>query len=360
MTDYIVAGIDMKELYPKPFPDNIPTIELQTVSLAKLLSKDDEEADRIFKILKDPGFFQLDLTDHPQGVELLRDVVECHGLAKKLFTTLPLEQKLQYKTRKTIGIFDRGYFNKDPYPNGAPRWHELFNFPLAEMFGIDTGEEFNLPTWLQEHEVLLKRTMTNGTGIAMVILQGIEKGLHLPEGTITAAHQLKDPSGDFLRLLRYPSYDPAKIDTHLTFPPHKDAISLDILFNFLGGLQIAGPDATWLGHEAVTEDSWRWVKPVPGHAIINIGDALELLTNKALTSGLHRVVRTPGEQSAADRYSIVLGLRPRNDIPMVPFQSPLIPKMTEEQEDAPVLTSSEWGDMKIKKLVQYATTKVSV
>lgn len=233
-------------------------------------------------------------------------------------------------------------------------------FPMAEMFGhVTAGEDFNLPSWLKEHEELLKRTMTHGTGIAMVIFEGIEQGLRLPRGTITSAHRLEDPSGDFLRLLRYPSYDPANIDTHLTFPPHKDAISLDILFNFLGGLQIAGPDATWLGHEAVTEDSWRWVKPVPGHAIINIGDALELLTNKALTSGLHRVVRTPGEQAAADRYSIVIGLRPRNDFPMYPFESDVIPKVTQEQKDTPVLTSSEWGDMKIKKLVQYNATKVA-
>ena len=108
MASHIVAGIDMTDLYPKPFPNDIPTIELQTVSLSKLLSRDDEEAQRIFRILKDPGFFQLDLTDDPQGVEMLRDVVECHQLAKKLFTTLPLEQKLEYKTRKQIGIFDRG------------------------------------------------------------------------------------------------------------------------------------------------------------------------------------------------------------------------------------------------------------
>jgi isopenicillin N synthase-like dioxygenase len=53
-------------------------------------------------------------------------------------------------------------------------------------------------------------------------------------------------------------------------------------------------DATWPSHESVTEDSWRWVEPIPGTAINNCGDALELLTNGILKSGLHRVVRALG------------------------------------------------------------------
>jgi isopenicillin N synthase-like dioxygenase len=144
----------------------------------------------------------------------------------------------------------------------------------------------------------------------------LEKGLELPQGALTSLHRLEDDSSDFLRLLRYPGFDAKKHKDQLTFPAHKDAISLAILFTWLGGLQIPAPDAVWLGHEEVTEESWRWVEPIPGTAIVNCGDALELLSNSTLKSGLHRVVRAPGEQTTFAKYSVLLGTRPRNDLPV--------------------------------------------
>jgi isopenicillin N synthase-like dioxygenase len=61
---------------------------------------------------------------------------------------------------------------------------------------------------------------------------------------------------------------------------------------------------------------------VPGTAIVNVGSQLEILTNKALTSGLHRVVRAPGEQQKFDRYSVLVGTHAANRFPMKPLQSP--------------------------------------
>jgi isopenicillin N synthase-like dioxygenase len=138
----------------------------------------------------------------------------------------------------------------------------------------------------------------------------------------------------------------------LTFPAHKDAISLAILFTWVGGLQIPAPDATWLEHEVVTEESWRWVEPIPGTAIVNCGDALELLTNGTLKSGLHRVVRAPGAQAPYDKFSVLIGTRPRNDLTMVPLQSPLIPPVVavSNAEETTPLTCAEWGAKKIKGL----------
>ena len=108
--DCVVAGIDMTDLYPVPFPDGMFTVDLQTVSIAKLLSQDPTEAQRIFSFCRDPGFFLLDLTDHPEGVALLRDAVDCARLGRKLFKTLSIDQKREYKTRQGggAGIFDMG------------------------------------------------------------------------------------------------------------------------------------------------------------------------------------------------------------------------------------------------------------
>ncbi len=84
METYTVAGIDMSDLYPAPFPEDVPTVKLETISLAKLIANDEDEARRLFENCKDPGFFNLDLTDHPDGVQLLKDAVACARLTKAI------------------------------------------------------------------------------------------------------------------------------------------------------------------------------------------------------------------------------------------------------------------------------------
>ncbi|KAK3311876.1 oxidoreductase [Apodospora peruviana] len=355
---YVVAGVDMTDLYPVPFPDNLPTVELQTVSVAKLLSHDEQESQRIFAFCKDPGFFLLDLTDHPEGVRLLQDATDCCRLAKKLFTSLTIDQKREYKTRSAgggAGIFDMGYFTRDILPSGDVKYNETMNFPVQDMFGYSSSPDFALPGWLEADEVeLIKRTMRSGNTMGNIVLSGLEQSLQIANNKLQAAHRLEDPSGDFLRLLRYPGYDPAANADHLRFPAHKDAISLGLLFTWLGGLQLPAVDAERLAHEEISEASWRWARPVPGTAIVNMGDALELLTNGALTSGLHRVVRAPREQAPHDRYSVLLSLRPANTWPMTPLESPVIRPLTaaakEAKAAAPVLTCAEWGAAKLKAL----------
>ena len=37
-------------------------------------------------------------------------------------------------------------------------------------------------------------------------------------------------------------------------------------------------------------DTWKYVQPLPGHAICNIGDSLSIFSGGLLKSSLHRVV----------------------------------------------------------------------
>jgi isopenicillin N synthase-like dioxygenase len=50
------------------------------------------------------------------------------------------------------------------------------------------------------------------------------------------------------------------------------------------------------------EESWRWVEPLPGYALINLGDAMPIFTNDKFESGNHRVVTDYGDQGEIDRY----------------------------------------------------------
>jgi isopenicillin N synthase-like dioxygenase len=213
---------------------------------------------------------------------------------------------------------------------------------------------FELPSWLAAHEERFKNAMRSGNIVANVILSILEGKLELPHGTLTNLHNLTDSSGDFIRVLRYPGTDSgAEIDP-LRFPAHRDAVSIAILFTWLGGLQVVDSEAANTQNPfAVPETSWRWIKPVPGTAVVNLGDAMEVFTNKLLKSGLHRVIKAPSLQRTHDKYSVLIVARPEDSTPMRSFRSPVIPEDTEEQENAPIYSSIEWGHNKIKALQDF-------
>ena len=182
---------------------------------------------------------------------------------------------------------------------------------------------------------------------ANVILGVLERELKLSSETLTLLHRLTDSSSDFLRVLRYPKSKPETID-HLNFPAHKDAVSVALLFTWLDNLQIPKKNAKMIGHNQVTEEDWRWVKPIPGTAIVNLGDAMEIFTNYVLKAGLHRVVKAPGSQAPFDKYSVLIAARPNDKALMKAFKSPMIPEDTPEHAAATVFISEEWGTAKVQ------------
>ena len=71
---------------------------------------------------------------------------------------------------------------------------------------------------------------------------------------------------------------------------------------------------------AAEEQGWAYVKPLPGHAIINLGDALVMFTKGVLRSNVHRVVAPPGRQAEATRFSLVYFSRPEDDVILKPLR----------------------------------------
>ena len=171
------------------------------------------------------------------------------------------------------------------------------------------------------------------------MLSVLERQLQLPSGSFTRLHRLNEDSGDFVRVLKYPGAPRDDGDDQVGFPPHKDAMSVAILFAWLGGLQIPDPSADVHDLNVKSED-WRWVRPEPGYAVVNLGDAMEIFTHKVLKSGIHRVVKAPGQQRPHDRLSVLIATRPENSTLMRAFQSPLIPSSEQRGE---VMSSLEWG-----------------
>ena len=194
--------------------------------------------------------------------------------------------------------------------------------------------------------------MREGNTISNILFNILERQLQLASGTFTSCHQLKDPSHSFLRILRYPALKPGKTLDKPRFFAHRDIVSIAMLFTWVSGLQIPKEDAEMIGPDTETEDSWRWVEPLPGHAIVNLGDAMPIFTNNKLKSGKHRVVTAYGEQAQIDRCCVLVSTRPAHETPMKAFKSPLIPEHSTEQIKAEVMTSKQWGDNCVKVFIE--------
>ena len=98
----------MEEFCPVPFPEGLPTIQLERISLAKLLDDDDLEASKLFDVCTKEGFFYLNLTDHPKGLRMLEAANVACRTGKESLGTISMAEKQRYKGREQIGIFDTG------------------------------------------------------------------------------------------------------------------------------------------------------------------------------------------------------------------------------------------------------------
>lgn len=97
------------ELYPAPFPADVPTISLARISLAKLLEGDEDEAQLLFDVCTHEGFFYLDLTTDPKGSKFLDKAQQLHQVGKEVFNNVPVVEKTSFKPTDSIGHLDSGY-----------------------------------------------------------------------------------------------------------------------------------------------------------------------------------------------------------------------------------------------------------
>ncbi|KAI8933463.1 hypothetical protein NX059_009201 [Plenodomus lindquistii] len=334
------------DLYPVPFPDDVPTAPLESISLLQLDAGDAGAIQRVGHAMRHVGFFYLDLRGHEVGMELLREAVECCRLIKDTLTGLPVERKEQYKIREELGAFDRGYIAKKSPVDGSAL-HETYNIPAKELMADPPTPV--LPPWLATHEATYRSALQHASQISGTLLRIFEGELGLPAGALQQLHDITQPSGTFLRLLRYPGKpaERANLEHELTFPAHKDYSTVSLLFNWLGGLQVQRSAS--LGHapdarDEVPEDDWVWVRPQPGHLLVNGGWMLENFSNKAMRAGWHRVMNAPGNQAPFDKFSVLFGMRPLDIAPMRALDEAVAPKGN-------ILSCKEWTAQGISSFI---------
>lgn len=98
-----MAPITSHHLYP-PFPEEVKTAPLVSISLAKLEANDAAESLAFFKASKELGFFYLNMEGSPLGEKIVA-LSEQLNQVQKEFHNLPNEEKEQYLREKLDPFF---------------------------------------------------------------------------------------------------------------------------------------------------------------------------------------------------------------------------------------------------------------
>jgi isopenicillin N synthase-like dioxygenase len=158
------------------------------------------------------------------------------------------------------------------------------------------------PRPLQEDGNILQANISALRDISLAILDSLSQSLGLT-GTshLTSTHRVGEASTTALGLLKYLSYGTSE-EIGVGHIAHTDAGSLSFVFTDVPGLQVALPGT----------DEWAYILPREGHAIVNVGDSLHLLSQGRLRSNLHRVVPYLDALNRT-KYTIVYLVRPETD-----------------------------------------------
>jgi isopenicillin N synthase-like dioxygenase len=243
-------------------------------------------------------------------------VAETEAVSRR-FSDLPLAEKMRVK--RPAPDVTRGYIPVLAESVGRSRGetapgdiNESFMIgpidpPATPYFtGPQAGKHFaaNLwpvapaalrPVWSEYYRVM--------TGLAEEVMRLFAVALDLGDADFFA--DKIDRHISRLRVRNYPAPREPAAPGQLRAGAHTDYGSLTILKteDRPGGLQVSGPDGTWLD-----------VPIVDGTFIVNIGDLMARWTNDRWVSTLHRVVNPPEDQMAASRrQSLVFFHNPNYD-----------------------------------------------
>ena len=329
------------------FPDNVPTAPLLRISLSKLLAADTDEQERCWQACQELGFFYLDLRGD-SGEALLEDADQLFQLMRT-FYELPVSEKVKYDFKSKGSYFGyKGYGEGIIDAKGTRDRNEFYNVSKDDALGL--SERLPCPDGLdgEEKRALFRDYIERSHAICSTIIDLVSNRLPLSQtakddGGLEAVHRLRATSGDQIRFVRAPPQE--STTKGVALGEHTDFGSVTVLFNRLGGLQVRLPeymsavppaqDGASETEKRLCEDGWCYVKPLPGHCIVNLGDALVKFSSGRLRSNIHRVVAPPGRQGEVMRYSLVYFCRPEDDV--------VLRSLVEggEQEEEGV-TAKEW------------------
>ncbi|KAF7875070.1 hypothetical protein EAF04_002242 [Stromatinia cepivora] len=314
-----------------------PAQSLPTINLQGLFDLDPAEATKLLDASKQYGFFYLDFQTISKIKTVLGLIDQIYRFEEQLFS-LPQDYLMKYD------VDEIGYMKLNGYKPKGRNFGQLRNGRDGfESYAIPkdgvlclSDEPYYRPPIFDENMPILKAYMRAMQEATVSIHEALSRALGLQVGgKLEEFHRPDRASPCILRLLKYHP-QPAE-ERGASGTPHTDLGSLTILFTKQPGLQVLMKGS----------DKWEYVEPRAGHAIVNIGDGMSLLTNGLLHSSLHRVAPPPG-QAMTTRYSFAFLQRAQQQTPLVGLKSPLIQAATGGSPE--VVTSGEWLHQKFNML----------
>ncbi|KAG6010752.1 hypothetical protein E4U21_004140 [Claviceps maximensis] len=319
---------------------------LRTISLRDLENGSVAEHLSLLQTCVEHGFFYLDLT-HPDHVGVLDCVHDVFDMAKSLFS-YPAEVKTVFDVDKVSMLKLNGYKPKGrniTTKDGRGDGFESWALPRNGLLQL-SDEPFPHPPVVGSHQEQLRGLIRFLNRATYTIMSSLSTSLLIPKGQRFEDFQgLNRPSPDLLRLLKYhPEANPVGVPQ----TPHTDMGSLTFVFSDTPGLQVL-PAHVSQGLAAHDESDWLYVEPRPGHAVVNVGDCLTMMSNGLLKSALHRVGPVAG-CAMPERYSMAYLARPEDHALLRGAPSPLLPRQVSEEHEEAAVTSGVWIQRKFQAL----------
>lgn len=216
---------------------------------------------------------------------------------------------------------------------------ELYNFA---KFTQHNKNEVRHP-WFSPFNEEIAAFSRKAVDVAAKVFELFAIILELPPNYFSSRHRYDDASDDHLRYMSYrprTEEDDAKVQNTWS-RAHTDFGSLTLLWSQnVAGLQIK-----------TASGEWRYVPPVDGGIICNVGDTLDFWSASYLKSTTHRVVRPPPDQVDANRVGLFYFVRPGNEVDIKPAPSPLLKRLglvAENQEEVVPVTGLQYVRERVK------------
>ncbi|KZV62550.1 Clavaminate synthase-like protein [Peniophora sp. CONT] len=319
-----------------PFPDDVPVVPLLVIDYIRIVARDEAEIDRLWEAATKLGFWYL--KNH--GVDAEVDAMFDMGAETM---RLPLEEKMKFEQGDegvSFGYKAAGANATDA--TGSPDAIEFINVSRDDAISYPTPTHRTYPSTVNSRMLsTIRPFIKKSTAVNDTIIDVLNDRLGLPKGELAKRHDVREKSGSESRVIKNPANQTFSQDKAV-LGAHTDFGSLSFLHHRqLGGLQVLPPGS----------EQWKYVKPVPGHAICNVGDALAIFSGGILRSNIHRVVPPPKDQAAFERWSLVFFTRPGEGQLLTPLASDSA-IIAEAAKAKPELntgsTSGEWFARRIK------------
>ncbi|CAK7339129.1 unnamed protein product [Dovyalis caffra] len=278
--------------YVQPLEERIcdtKIISQESIPIIDMSKWDDPKvAEAICEAAEKWGFFQI--INHGVPVEVLENVKE----ATHQFFSLPAEEKRKYLKEFSPSNNVRFGTSFSPEAETALEWKDYLS-----LFYVSDDEASALWPSVCKDQVI--EYMKRSEIVIRKLLDVLMKNLNVTEIDERKESMLMGSKRTNL------NYYPICPNPELTVGVgrHSDVSTLTFLLqDDIGGLYVRG-----------NEDGWIHVPPVEGSIVINVGDALQIMSNGQYKSIEHRVIAN----GSKNRISVPIFINPRPSDKISPF-----------------------------------------